>query len=41
MAEDTKPIVPVAVVDPDQLRDIMARLEGSRRRWSSTPLRSA
>ena len=25
--EDTKPVVPVAVVDPDQLRDVMARLE--------------
>ncbi|AEB67810.1 MULTISPECIES: tetrahydromethanopterin S-methyltransferase subunit MtrG [Methanothrix] len=27
MPEDTKPVVPVAVVDPDQLRDVMARLE--------------
>ncbi|MCK9407006.1 MAG: tetrahydromethanopterin S-methyltransferase subunit G [Methanothrix sp.] len=27
MPEDTKPVVPVAVVDPDQLRDMMARLE--------------
>jgi len=27
MAEDTKPIVPIAVVDPDQLREIMARLD--------------
>jgi tetrahydromethanopterin S-methyltransferase subunit G len=27
MAEETKPIVPVAVVDPDQLREIMARLD--------------
>jgi tetrahydromethanopterin S-methyltransferase subunit G len=26
MEEDTKPIVPVAVVDPEQLREIMARL---------------
>jgi len=26
MADDAKPIVPVAVVDPDQLREIMARL---------------
>lgn len=27
MPEDTKPVVPVAVVDPDKLRDVMARLE--------------
>ncbi|HPW73869.1 MAG: tetrahydromethanopterin S-methyltransferase subunit G [Methanothrix sp.] len=27
MPEDIKPVVPVAVVDPDQLRDVMARLE--------------
>lgn len=27
MPEDTKPVVPVAVVDPDQLRDVIARLE--------------
>ena len=27
MPEDTKPVVPVTVVDPDQLRDVMARLE--------------
>ena len=27
MAEETKPIVPVAVVDPEQLREIMARLD--------------
>jgi tetrahydromethanopterin S-methyltransferase subunit G len=27
MADDTKPVVPVAVVDPDQLRDIMAKLD--------------
>lgn len=27
MQEDTQPVVPVAVVDPDQLRDVMARLE--------------
>jgi tetrahydromethanopterin S-methyltransferase subunit G len=27
MPEDTKPVVPVAVVDPDQLRVVMARLE--------------
>lgn len=27
MAEDNKPIVPVAVVDPDQFREIMARLD--------------
>ncbi len=27
MAEDTKPIVPVAVVDSEQYRDIMARLD--------------
>ena len=27
MPEDNKPVVPVAVVDPDQLRDVMARLE--------------
>jgi tetrahydromethanopterin S-methyltransferase subunit G len=27
MADDAKPIVPVAVVDPDQLREIMARLD--------------
>jgi tetrahydromethanopterin S-methyltransferase subunit G len=26
MADDAKPIVPVAVVDPEQLREIMARL---------------
>jgi len=26
MADDTKPIVPVAVVDPEQLSEIMARL---------------
>jgi len=27
MADDTKPAVPVAVVDPDQLREIMAKLD--------------
>ncbi|MDM7934667.1 MAG: tetrahydromethanopterin S-methyltransferase subunit G [Methanothrix sp.] len=27
MTEDTKPVVPIAVVDPDQLREIMARLD--------------
>jgi len=27
IAEDTKPVVPVAVVDPDQFREVMARLE--------------
>ena len=27
MAEDIKPVVPVAVVDPDQLRDVMAKLD--------------
>ncbi len=27
MADDTKPVIPVAVVDPDQLREIMARLD--------------
>lgn len=27
MAEDTKPVVPVAVVDHDQYREIMARLD--------------
>ena len=27
MPEDIKPVVPVGVVDPDQLRDVMARLE--------------
>ena len=27
MAENTQPAVPVAVVDPDQLKDVMARLE--------------
>jgi tetrahydromethanopterin S-methyltransferase subunit G len=27
MAEDTKPIVPVAVVDAEQLREIMTRLD--------------
>lgn len=27
MPEDIKPVVSVAVVDPDQLRDVMARLE--------------
>jgi tetrahydromethanopterin S-methyltransferase subunit G len=27
MAEDTRPVVPVAVVDPDQLRDAMAKLD--------------
>ncbi|HOV82819.1 MAG TPA: tetrahydromethanopterin S-methyltransferase subunit G [Methanothrix sp.] len=27
IVEDTKPVVPVAVVDPDQLREVMARLE--------------
>ncbi len=27
MAEDNKPVVPVAVVDPDQFREIMARLD--------------
>jgi tetrahydromethanopterin S-methyltransferase subunit G len=27
MADDTKPVVPVAVVDPDQLREIMAKLD--------------
>ena len=27
MADDTKPAVPVAVVDPDQLRDVMAKLD--------------
>jgi tetrahydromethanopterin S-methyltransferase subunit G len=26
MADDTKPIVPIAVVDPEQLSEIMARL---------------
>ncbi|HSD56760.1 MAG TPA: tetrahydromethanopterin S-methyltransferase subunit G [Methanotrichaceae archaeon] len=27
MADDTKPVVPVAVVDPDQLREIMTKLD--------------
>jgi tetrahydromethanopterin S-methyltransferase subunit G len=27
MADDSKPVVPVAVVDPDQFREIMARLD--------------
>lgn len=27
MAEDQKPVVPVAVVDPEQFREIMARLD--------------
>ena len=27
MPEDTKPVIPVAVVDPDQFRDVMARLD--------------
>ena len=27
MPENTMPVIPVAVVDPDQLRDVMARLE--------------
>jgi tetrahydromethanopterin S-methyltransferase subunit G len=27
MAEDNKPVVPVAVVDSDQFREIMARLD--------------
>jgi tetrahydromethanopterin S-methyltransferase subunit G len=27
MAENTQPAVPVAVVDPDQLKDVMARLD--------------
>jgi len=27
VTQDTKPVVPVAVVDPDQLRDVMAKLD--------------
>lgn len=27
MADDNKPVVPVAVVDPDQFREIMGRLD--------------
>ncbi len=27
MADDTKPVVPIAVVDPDQLREIMTKLD--------------
>lgn len=27
MADDTKPAIPVAVVDPDQFREVMARLD--------------
>ena len=36
MPEDIKPVVPVAVVDPDQLRDVMARLEKIEEKFSKT-----
>jgi tetrahydromethanopterin S-methyltransferase subunit G len=41
MAEEEKMVVPVAVVDPDQFNEIMARLDKIEEKISSTLPRSS